>query len=68
MDLTTKTLLEAFNLLLENLGLQQNIWGYTVSLFLLTILLALKLFFLNCIVKYFQNCKKSNFELTDLDI
>ena len=68
MDLTTKTLLEAFNLLLENLGLQQNIWGYTVSLFLLTILLILKLFFLTCIAKYFQNCKKSNFELTDLDI
>ena len=68
MDLTTKSLLEVFNILLENLGLQQNIWGYMVSIFLLTILLALKLFFLNYIVKYFLNCKKSNFELEDLDI
>ena len=68
MDLNTKTLLEAFNLLLENLGLQQNIWGYTVSLFVLTILLILKLFFLTCIAKYFKNCKKSNFELTDLEL
>ena len=68
MDLDTKTLLEAFNLLLEKLGLQQDIWGYTVSLFVLTILLILKLFFLTCIAKYFKNCKKSSFELTDLEL
>ena len=68
MDLTTKSLLEVFNILLENLGLQQNIWGYMVSIFLLTILLAFKLFILNCIARHFLNCKKSHFELEDLDI
>ena len=68
MELDTKTLLEAFKLLLEKVGLQQDIWGYTVSLFILTTLLLLKLFLLTCLAKYFKNCKRSNFLLTEFEL
>ena len=68
MEWDTKTLFEAFNYLLEKLGLQQDIWGYTVSLFILTTLLLLKLFILICLAKYFKTCKRSNFELTEFEL
>ena len=68
MDRNEKSLLELFNILLENLGLQQNIYGYILSITLLTILLAFKLFILNCIARHFVNCKRSHFQIEDLDI
>ena len=68
MEWDTKTLFEAFNYLLEKLGLQQDIWGYTVSLFILTTLLLLKLFILTCLAKYFKTCKRSNLELEEFEL
>ena len=68
MDRNEKALLELFNTLLENLGLQQNIYGYILSITLLTILLAFKLFIVNCIVRHFRNCKRNHFQIEDLDI
>ena len=68
MDQNKKSLLELFNTLLENLGLQQNIYGYILSITLLTILLAFKLFIVNCIVRHFRNCKRNHFQIEDLDI
>ena len=68
MEWDTKTLLETFNYLLEKLGLQQDIWGYTAVLFILTILALLKLLILVCLAKHFKNCNKSNFEVEEFEI
>ena len=68
MDQNEKSLLELFNTLLENLSLPQNIYGYILSLTLLTILLAFKLFIVNCILRHFRNCKSNHFQIEDLDI
>ena len=68
MDQNEKSLLELFNTLLENLGLAQNIYGYILSLTLLTILLAFKLFIVNCILRHFRNCKTNQFKLEDLEL
>ena len=68
MEWDTKTLLETFNYLLEKLGLQQDIWGYTAVLFILTTLALLKLFILICLAKYFKTCNRSNFELEEFEL
>ena len=68
MEWDTKTLLETFNYLLEKLGLQQDIWGYTAVLFILTILALLKLFILVCLAKYFKTCNRSNFESEEFEL
>ena len=68
MDQNEKSLLELFNTLLENLSLPQNIYGYILSLILLTILLSIKLFIVNCILRNFRNCKSNQFQIEDLEL
>ena len=68
MDQNEKSLLDLFNTLLEKLSLPQNIYGYILSLVLLTILLSIKLFIVNCILRHFRNCKTNHFQIEDLEL
>ena len=68
MDQNTNTILELFNILLNELSLPQNIFGYIATSFLLTFLLGIKLVIFNCILKNLKNCKTSQFEIEDLQL
>ena len=68
MDQNEKSLLELFNTLLEKLSLPQNIYGYILSLILLTFLLSIKLFIVNRILRNLKNCKSNQFQIEDLEL
>ena len=68
MDQNENSLLELFNTLLDELSLPQNIYGYILTLILLTFLLSIKLFILNCILRNLKNCKSNQFQIEDLEL
>ena len=68
MDQHTNKLLELFNILLNQLSLPQDIFGYTATLLLLTVLLIAKLVVLTCIVEKLKSCKTNQFEISNLEL
>ena len=68
MDQHTNKLLELFNILLNQLSLPQDIFGYTATLLLLTVLLIAKLLVLTFIVEKLKTCKTIQFEISDLEL
>ena len=68
MDQYTNELLELFNTLLNNLSLPQDIFGYSATLLLLTVLLFAKLVVLSCIVEKLKSCKINQFDISNIEL
>ena len=67
MDKISKTLIEILNLLLQNLDLEQNIFGYIAVLLILCSLVLLKIFILAYLAKHLKKCNEAKFEDFNLD-
>ena len=70
MDKQTEQIYEIFQILLANLNLPENIFGYTACLLLLTIIITVKTFVLSCMVKKLRYCVTSptQFACDDLEL
>ena len=63
MDSHTKSLLEAFNFVLNELKLENNIFGWIAIFLILSISAIITVFTFACLVRKLKSCNnKSNFE------
>ena len=64
-----KTLLEALNLVLKKLQLENNIFGYIVVFLILAISAAVAIITIACLVRKLKTCnKKANFAEFEIDV
>ena len=64
-----KTLLEALNLVLKKLQLENNIFGYIVVFLILAISAAVTIITITCLVRKLKTCnKKANFAEFEIDV
>ena len=69
MNTQIEQVFELFQILLLNLNLPENIFGYTACLLLLCIVLAAKTIILSCVVKKVKYCitTPAQFDIDDFD-
>ena len=69
MNTQIEQVFELFQILLLNLNLPENIFGYTACLLLLCIVLAAKTIILSCVVKKLKYCitNPAQFDIDDCD-
>ena len=69
MNTQIEQVFELFQILLLNLNLPENIFGYFACLLLLTIVLAAKTIILSCVVKKLKYCitAPAQFDIDDCD-
>ena len=70
MNTTIEEIFELFQTLLVKLNLQEDIFGYTICLLLLCIILAVKIITLSCVLKKLKNCTSTpgQFDISDIEI
>ena len=70
MNSQIEEIFELFQTLLVQLNLQEDIFGYTICLLLLCIILAVKIITLSCVLKKLKNCKSApgQFDISDIEI
>ena len=72
MNTTIEEIFQLFQTLLVKLNLQEDIFGYTICLLLLCIILAVKIIALSCVLKKLKNCTSApgldQFDISDIEI
>ena len=72
MNSQIEEIFELFQTLLVKLNLQEDIFGYTICLLLLCMILAVKIITLSCVLKKLKNCTSApgldQFDISDIEI